>query len=222
MGYVRIGVNSDGTYKYKIHNTAVVETTDIGDGTTIGPFTYISKRVVIGNDCNIFGASIGLPGEHPHSVEDNLGNVIIGNNVEIREFVTINAPLFGEKTVVGDNSYLMAKSHVGHDATLGNNVILHTGAIIGGHSIIGNFCYMGLNSSTHPKAVLTDFCIVGASSFFKGKSVEAVTWAGVPAKPIKVNKVGIERHAKESGLSDFELNNLLKTAEVFVACGGIK
>lgn len=182
----------------KIHPTAVVETEEIGEGTVIGPFTYISKRVVIGKNCRIYGASIGLPGEHPAGVTDPGGKVIIGDNVEIREFVTVNTPLFGDTTTVGSDSYLMAKSHVGHDAQLSNRVVLHTGAIIGGHSKIGAFCYIGLNSATHPFAELGNYCIIGANGFYKGKSPDAVVWAGVPAKPLKVNSVGLDRHCMGS------------------------
>lgn len=199
--------------KLNIHRTAVVESSNIGEGTEIGPFTYISSRVVIGKNCKIYGASIGLPGEHPAGVEDPGGIIVIGDNVEIREGVTINTPLFGETTTIGHNCYLMAKSHVGHDAQLNNSVVLHTGAVVGGHSTIGKFCYLGLNCSTHPFAELGDYCIIGANSFYKGKSPTAVVWAGTPAKPLKVNTIGLDRHGPEDkeNRKDFELS-----AEVFI------
>lgn len=198
----------------EIHHTAVVETDDIGDGTIIGPFTYISKRVSIGEDCRIYGASIGLPGEHPAGVEDPGGIVVIGDNVEIREYVTINTPLFGDTTTVGSNSYLMAKSHIGHDAQLHDRVVLHTGAIIGGHSEIGSYCYMGLNCSTHPYAKLGDFCIVGANSMFKGSSPSAVVWAGTPAKPLKPNTVGLDRHGPDD---EDSVKDYIRSAELFIS-----
>lgn len=190
----------------KIHKTAVVETEFIGEGTEIGPFTYISDRVKIGKNCKIYNASIGLPGEHPSGVEDVGGIVVIGDNVEIREYVTISAPLFEKTTTIGDNSYLMAKAHVGHDVQIGNRVVLHTGSVIGGHSIIGDYCYLGLNCSTHPFAKLGNYCIVGANGLYKGTSPDALVWAGVPARPLKVNKVGLERHAPENLKTELILN----------------
>jgi UDP-N-acetylglucosamine acyltransferase len=195
-----------------IHATAVVETDDIGDGTYIGPFTYISKRVQIGKNCRIYNASIGLPGEHPNDHEDKGGIVYIGDNVEIREYVTISAPIFGGYTQIDNGCYLMAKSHVGHDAWLKNRVVLHTGAVIGGHSTIGKYCYMGLNCSTHPFAVLGDFCIVGANGVYKGESPAAIVWAGVPCKPLKVNKVGLDRHCSMYDIDDltFKATDFLK------------
>jgi UDP-N-acetylglucosamine acyltransferase len=180
---------------YIIHPTAVVETEDIGEGTYIGPFTYISERVKIGRNCGIYSASIGRPGEHPNGAEDKGGIVIIGDDCEIREFVTINTPLFTDRTQLDRGCYLMAKSHVGHDTHLGERVVLHTGAVIGGHSTIGRYCYMGLNCSTHPFAELGDYCIVGANGLYKGKSPAAIVWAGVPSRPLKINTIGLERHA---------------------------
>lgn len=194
-----------------IHPLAVVETKDIGEGTYIGPFTYISERVKIGKNCKIYSASIGLPGEHPNDHVDQGGKVIIGDNVEIREYVTINTPLFGKYTTINDGCYLMAKSHIGHDAQLKERVVLHTGSIVGGHSIIGRYCYMGLNCSTHPYAKLGDYCIVGANGVYKGESPAAIVWAGVPCRPLKVNTVGLDRHATKK-----EKKNLIKTAEEFL------
>lgn len=205
-------INLKGDYMY-IHPTSVVEDpSNIGEGSYIGPFSYISSRVIIGKNCRIYGASIGLPGEHPNGAEDKNGIVEIGDNVEIREFVTINAPLFTDKTLISNRCYLMAKSHVGHDAILRERVVLHTGAVIGGHSEIGKYCYMGLNCSTHPFAKLGDYCIVGANSMFKGESVSAVVWAGTPARAIKANLIGLQRHAPEKSIFQ-----LLEDANIFIS-----
>jgi len=180
-----------------IHPTAVVETEEIGEGTYIGPFTYISSRVVVGKNCKIYNASLGLPGEHPHDPDDQNGKVIIEDNVEIREYVTINAPIFSEETRIGEHSYIMAKAHVGHDAILGKYSVLSTESIIGGHHVSGDYCYFGLNSTTHQRAKIGNYCMIGANAFFKGTSPDGVIWAGVPAKPIKVNEVGLNRHASK-------------------------
>lgn len=198
---------------FYIHPTAVVETNQIGEGTYIGPFTYISNRVRIGENCRIYSASIGLPGEHPNGAEDKGGMVVIEDDVEIREYVTINTPLFSEYTYLEKGCYLMAKSHIGHDAYLKERVVLHTGAIVGGHSIIGKYCYLGLNCSTHPKAILGDYCIVGANGVYKGESPAAIVWAGVPCKPLKVNTVGLERHYKGT-----EIHNIISEANHFISC----
>jgi len=119
---------------------------------------------------------------------------VIGEGTEIREFVTINLPTFGN-TIIGKNCFLMANVHIPHDCEVGHDTVFVVGAAIGGRSKIGNYCYFGLNCSVHNRAELGDYCVVGASSFFKGYSDSGLIWAGVPAKAIKVNTVGIERNS---------------------------
>ena len=185
-----------------IHPTAIVETDKIGKGTYIGPYCYVSKRVELGENCKLVGhVSVGTPAEYKTPPHEHGNSVVIGDNVEMREFVTINAPI-GDVTRVGNNCYFMTKSHVGHDSVLGNDVLLTTNAIIGGHSVLGDNVYLGLNSVTHPWAKLGDFSLVGACSFFKGESPRAVIWVGMPAKPLKVNLVGLERSDLSSVLQE--------------------
>ena len=65
---------------------------------------------------------------------------IIGENVTIRESVTINrgTTALGQ-TVVGDNVLLMACTHVAHDCIVGNNTIMANLATLGGHVEIGEW-----------------------------------------------------------------------------------
>lgn len=174
----------------------------IGDGCFIGDFVVIHDDVVIGNNVKIYGpCAIGSPPEYKgHRTEAMIGGkVFIGDRTEIREFVTINAPLLG-KTVVGNDCYIMAKSHIGHDSLVGNNCVLSSCSILGGHTQLGNNVNVGLNATTHQWSILNDFCMLGAQAFFKGESEKGIIWVGVPAKALKVNFIGIDR----SDLSDHE------------------
>ena len=179
-----------------IHPTAIVETKNIGKNVHIGPFSYIGERVIIEDNCKILGhVSIGNPAQYKETRFEDAGNFItIGAGTEIREFVTINLPTYS-KTVIGENCFLMANVHIPHDCQVGHDTVFVVGAAIGGRSIIGNYCYFGLNCSVHNRSEIGDYCVVGAGSFFKGKSEAGIIWAGVPAKPSKLNMVGIERNA---------------------------
>ena len=181
-----------------IHPTAVVETNDVGEGTSIGPFCYIGPRVRIGNNCKLVGyCSLGgLPECKVLPELDENGLIIVGNNVEIREFVTINLPM-KQMTYIGDNSYLMSHVHIPHDVYLAHDSFLTNGATLGGFTQVGKFCYLGLNCVTHPNAVLGDYCVVGASAFFKGESPPGIVWVGVPVRPLRVNTVGLDRYASK-------------------------
>lgn len=178
-----------------VHPTARVETEDVGEGTIIGAFCYIGKNVFIGKNCRI-GAftSIGGAPQYKSPIMTEENGIIILDNVVTKEFVTINLPV-GRHTFIGTNCYLMTKSHIAHDVELQNDVIVCSGAAISGFSRIGKFTYIGANASVHQHSDIGSYCIVGASSFFKGSSPEGITWAGVRAKPIKVNLINIKRNA---------------------------
>jgi len=178
-----------------IHPTSIVKTKEIGKGTYIGPFCYISERVVIGKNCNIVRhTSIGAPAQFKVPPKDNGNSIIIGDDVEIREFVTINTPV-ESITEIGNHTYIMANSHIGHDSILEHDVVIGVGAAMSGYSFVGKYCYIGLNATTHQHAELGAYSIVGANSFFKGRSPMGITWAGVPARPIKVNLHNINLNA---------------------------
>ena len=184
-----------------IHKTVIIgKNVHIGKNVEIGPYVVIGDNTFIGDNTKIYShAIIGSFPEHLMLDESEYSNdkftTTIGSDCVIREFVTINCGMPGKKTIVSKNCYLMTKSHIGHDAELCNNCVICTGAKIGGHSRIGSFCYVGLNATTHQRALLNCYSIVGAQSFYKGKEKpRGLVWAGVPAKPIKVNTFNIEKN----------------------------
>jgi UDP-N-acetylglucosamine acyltransferase len=181
-----------------IHPTAIVESKNIGSNVYIGPYTYISERVVIEDNCKIIGhSSIGNPAQYKEIRFEDAGNLItIGEGTEIREFVTINLPTYGN-TIIGKNCFLMANVHIPHDCECGHDNVFVVGAAIGGRTKIGNYCYFGLNCSVHNRSEIGDFTVIGANSFFKGITKGGLIWGGVPARAIKVNTVGIERNTSK-------------------------
>ena len=75
---------------------------------------------------------------------------IIGDNVTVRESVTINrgTVAFG-KTLVGNNVLLMTGTHIAHDCIVGNNVVMANLATLGGHVEIGDWANIGGGVMVH-------------------------------------------------------------------------
>lgn len=165
-----------------IHETAFVHhTAVVYPGVSIGPNVYIGPMCVIGSFA-----------EHPNGKHDG-GSVVIAEGAVLTKLVTVDASTDGT-TFVGSDCYLMAHSHVGHDARLGDGTILACGAKIGGGSKLGAHCNVGLNAVVHQGSDLADGTMIGASAFFKGINFERFAiFAGVPAKYIKRNEILIER-----------------------------
>jgi UDP-N-acetylglucosamine acyltransferase len=130
----------------RIHHHVVIR----GD-TRIGENTEIHSFSCIGGD-----------GQSKKSFSK--GKTIIGRNCVVREHVTINRGTVGD-TVVGDNTWMLAGSHVGHDAQIGSSVIISNAAQIAGHVKIGDFAVLGGLSA------FQQFCVVGKGSMIGGGAI---------------------------------------------------
>jgi len=172
----------------------ICDNVKIGEGTWIGPNATIMEGTTIGENCKIFpGAVVGAdPQDLKYKGEPT--ELIIGNNVTIRECATLNkGTLANEKTVIGDNCLIMAYAHVAHDCVLGNNVILANNVNLAGHVEVGDYViFEGL-------VAVQQFVRVGAHAFIAGASLVRknvppyVKAAREPLSYIGVNKVGLER-----------------------------
>lgn len=199
-----------------IHETAIIgKNVKISENVEIGPYCVIGNNTFIGKNTKIYShACIGTHPEHLRldlkKYKDNT-TTYIGKNVTIREYCTVNSGMPGSRTVIKDNVYLMTKSHIGHDAVINESCVISSGAKIGGHSIIGAYSYVGLNASTHQHSYLGKFCMIGAQGFYKNyNTVDGITWAGVPCRPIKINFHNINKNAENKELVIENADSFLK------------
>ena len=198
-----------------IHPTAIIDLkAEIGEGVEIGPYTVIEKDVLIdqgtrigphvviregtriGKRCQIFQfASIG---EAPQAVayKGEKTILLIGDQNIVRESVTLHRGTIkgGGKTVIGNNNFFMAYSHVAHDCQIGNQVFLYNSASLAGHIIIEDHAIIGALSGVH------QFCRIGTHAMISGITgvVQDVPpymlAAGNRAKLYGLNTVGLKRH----------------------------
>jgi UDP-N-acetylglucosamine acyltransferase len=152
-----------------IHPTAIIDrAAEIDPSVEIGPYViiegpvrigartrvlsgaHLSGHSVIGEDNQLhMGAVIGHSPQHLAYKGGDSG-VHIGKGNVIREYVTIHRGYQpGQDTVLGDNNYLMAMSHVGHDSTLGSNIIMANGALLGGHVTVEDGANISGNVAVH-------------------------------------------------------------------------
>jgi len=194
----------------KYNNSIIEEGAIIGENVKIGPYCYIRSNVTIKNDC-VLVANVSIGAAPQYKGGKNIGGkIVIDSGTEIREFVTINSPV-KELTYVGVECLLMANCHIPHDCFMDDHSVLVVGAALGGYAHVGKHCQIGLNASLHQFSDLGDYCMVGAGSFFKGKSPGGIIWAGIPAKPLKVNIIGINKYA-----SDFEKSDIIIKATKYI------
>jgi len=122
----------------------------IGPGTRIlahayiGPYTTMGAHNVIG-----FGAIVGHePQDYAFTGEESY--TLIGDDNIIREYVTIHRGTKpGSATRVGNHCFLMALSHMAHNAVLGDHVIVVNGALVGGYVEVADRAFISANCLLH-------------------------------------------------------------------------
>ena len=153
----------------------------------IGPFVTIAGCVMIGDRCTIGPCSvIGTPPQHKDKPID-YGNVVIGNDVTIRENVSIHAALApGNSTVIGDGCYIMSQSHVGHDCVIEEKVMIAI-AKLAGHTRVMRTANIGLNATTHQFTTIGTGAMIGAGAVVVKDVIPYAKVVGNPAKWLGVN-----------------------------------
>jgi UDP-N-acetylglucosamine acyltransferase len=184
----------------------------IGKGTRIGNRVTIKGRVTLGENCRIYeGAVIGEEPQHLH-YEGEESEVVIGNNVIIREYVTIHrgTKIDKMKTVVGDDCMLMAYVHIAHDCVVGKGVIMANCATLGGHVEVGDYAFIGGLTAVHQWARIGSYAMVGGLT---GVSLDIPPFtmaAGEHARLYGVNSVGLKRR----GFSKQRISDIKKAYRI--------
>jgi UDP-N-acetylglucosamine acyltransferase len=179
--------------------TTIHNNVEIGAGTWIGSSVTIMEGARIGKNCKIFPGSVisAVPQDLKFDGEDSL--VVIGDNVTIRECVTINrgTKAFG-KTVIGDNCLIMATVHIAHDCILENNAILVNGVLLAGHVTVGEYAIIGGLAGIHQFIHIGKHAMVSGGSLVR-KDVPPFTKAAKePLSYVGINSIGLRRRGFES------------------------
>jgi UDP-N-acetylglucosamine acyltransferase len=174
---------------------------DLGSENVIESGAVIVGPIRIG-DGNYFGPHcvVGAPAQD-EVLADELrrsglratgGSVSIGNRNVIREFVTVHRGLTGE-TVIGDDCYTMARSHVAHDCVIRDGTKIATNVQISGYCWIGRGTYLGLSSLLHQFVVVGGHSMVGMGSILTRTTPPGSLVYGNPARLVRPNAVALER-----------------------------
>ena len=197
----------------KIHSTAVVDAgARLGKDVEIGPYAVIGENVVIGDNCKIYphavidgNTTLGPGCEiYPHAsiglqcqdlkYKGEKTYVRIGANTVIRECVTVNSSTGEEgETVIGENCFLMAYSHVAHNCVLGNGIIMANCASLAGHITIGDKAILSGLAAVHQFVRIGTMAMVGGLSKVIQDVPPYALSDGQPCSVLDINSVGLKR-----------------------------
>ena len=198
-----------------IHPTAIVHpSTKIPASCRVGAYCVIDAAVEMGQNCQVqahviiggptkLGSdnqifSFAVVGGEPQDITYNgePTRLEIGDRNMIREYVTINRGTLkgGGVTRVGNDTLIMAYTHIGHDSVIGDHAMLINGATLAGHVTVEEWAVVGALCPVH------QYVRIGAHSYIGGGTTitqdvlpYSMTSAERDTHAFMLNKVGLER-----------------------------
>lgn len=177
-----------GRYTTIYPNVTILDESTIGKNTIIWSGTVVRERCHIGNDCIIHpNATIGADGFGFRPCKEKglvkipqIGNVIIGNGVEIGANTCVDRGKFSS-TVLGDGCKIDNLVQIGHNSKLGKFCIMAGNSGLAGSVTLGNGVIIGGSASIKDHTSIGDGAIIGAGSGVTGDVPAGKTMLGYPA-----------------------------------------
>lgn len=193
----------------------------IGENCEIGPFCYIDKNVVVGDNNRLmnsvtllYGTRMGngnvvFPGAVIGAIPQDLKfkgeetTAEIGDNNTIRENVTINRGTAAKgKTIVGNNNLLMEGMHVAHDVFIGSGCVIGNSTKLAGEVVVDDFAVISGAVLVHQFCHIGSYVMIGGGTR-TGQDVPPYTMAArEPVAYCGLNLVGLRRRGFERELID--------------------
>jgi UDP-N-acetylglucosamine acyltransferase len=197
----------------KIHPSAIVDpAAQIAADVEIGPYSIIGPEVSLGANTRVqshvvlegtvrvgernvigHGSIIGGPPQDLGFKPETRSRVEIGNGNVIREHCTIHrGTAEGTATVIGDDNFLMAGMHVGHNCRVGNGVIIANNCLLAGYVEIDDRAFIGGGTTFHQFMRVGRLVMAQGSSAF-GKDIPPFLLAAERNYVFGVNVLGLRR-----------------------------
>ena len=208
----------------------------IGENCEIGPFCYIDRNVVIGDNnvlmnsvTVLYGARIGngnrfFPGAVISAVPQDLKfqgeetTAEIGDNNTFRENATMNRGTAAKnRTVVGSNNLFMEGVHIAHDDIVGSECIIGNGTKLAGEVTIDDRAILSANVLVHQFTRIGSYCMVGGGTKVAQDILPYSLIARDPAAFCGLNTVGLRRRNFDRDI----INTIHKTYQIILQDKGL-
>jgi UDP-3-O-[3-hydroxymyristoyl] glucosamine N-acyltransferase len=195
-------------------DSKLAEDVNLFPNVTIYPRTEIGHRVrihagtVIGSDGYGYVLDGGV-----HRKVPQIGNVIIGDDVEIGANVTVDRGALGA-TVIGKGTKIDNLVQIAHNVQIGEHCLIIAQVGIAGSAKLGNYVVLAGQAGIGGHLKIGDQATVGAQSGVMTDIPDKTTWLGSPAQP--------DREMKRMFIAIQRLPDLLKRIAEFERKFGVK
>ncbi|UPT72802.1 MAG: UDP-3-O-(3-hydroxymyristoyl)glucosamine N-acyltransferase [Elusimicrobiota bacterium] len=175
-----------------VHAGAVVEQFAVlGEGSALGPNSVLGHRCVIGRECVIHGCTVigadgfgfydGPTGRHK---VPQIGNVVIGDHVEIGASCTVDRATI-ESTTIGDHTKFDDQVHVGHNCRIGRYIYIVGNSALGGSVTAEDGVMISGMCIIKPQTLLKAGTVVMGFSAIAQDTEAKTAYFGSPARPAR-------------------------------------
>ncbi len=190
-------------------NVVIEAGCEIGDGTEIGAGSVICEGSKVGENC-LFHSNVNVrehaqigdrvilqPGcvigscgygyelvDGKHTKVDQVGVVVLENDVEIGANTTIDRARFG-KTFIGEGSKIDNLVQVAHNVRIGKHCLVISQSGIAGSSKLGDYVTMAAQAGLSGHLEVGDKATLAARSGVTKSLPGGVVYAGFPARPMR-------------------------------------
>jgi len=171
------------------------EHVEIGAGTRVASHVVITGHTRIGRDNRIFQfCSLGeMPQDKKYDGEPT--RLEIGDRNTIREYCNFNTGTVQDAGVtrIGDDNWVMASVHIGHDCQVGNKTIMANNVTLAGHVTVGDWAILGGMTAVHQFARIGAHSMCGGGTILLQDLPPYVMVSGNPAATHGTNSEGLRR-----------------------------
>jgi UDP-3-O-[3-hydroxymyristoyl] glucosamine N-acyltransferase len=167
----------------------------IGSHVTIFPNAVLYENTIVGPRCIIHaGAVLGAYGfgytfaDGRHELSAQLGNVVLGADVEIGANTTIDRGTYGP-TVIGDGTKIDNQVMVAHNCRIGRHNMLCSQVGIAGSTTTGDYVVMAGQVGVRDHVQIGERAVLGAMAGITNDVPPGSRMIGIPATPEREQKV---------------------------------
>jgi UDP-3-O-[3-hydroxymyristoyl] glucosamine N-acyltransferase len=199
----------------------VMAGSQIGPHVTIFPNAVLYENTLVGPRCVIHaGAVLGAYGfgyslvEGRHELSAQLGNVVLGADVEIGAGTTVDRGTYGP-TVIGEGTKIDDLVMVAHNCRIGRHNMLCSQVGIAGSTSTGDYVVMAGQVGVRDHVHIGDRAVLGAMAGVTNDVPDGCRMIGIPATPEREQKIKLATFSKLPEMRR-QLRQLQRTVDTLI------